>query len=190
MAGLSDKQTKFVDEYLIDLNATQAAIRAGYSPKTAYSQGQRLLKKDEVQARIQERRKDAQKRAEVTLDDVLLEYKRIAFTGMSKFLRISPDGDPIIDLSACTPEDLDLLAESSIEDFTEGRGEDARDIRRVKIKTMDRLKALETLGKHLGMGDKAANAAVDRLAEAVKEISRRGSAAPISTARPSGNKQP
>ncbi|WP_235420893.1 terminase small subunit [Jeotgalibacillus soli] len=53
----TDKQQMFIDEYLVDLNATQAAIRAGYSEKTAYSQGQRLLKKVEISARIEELKK-------------------------------------------------------------------------------------------------------------------------------------
>ena len=52
--NMTDKQKKFADEYLIDTNATQAAIRAGYSEKTAYSQGQRLLKNDEVKTYIDE----------------------------------------------------------------------------------------------------------------------------------------
>ena len=184
MGNLSAKQEKFVDEYLIDLNATQAAIRAGYSQRTAQPASSRLLSNVMVQALIQQRRKAAQKRAEVTLDEILLEYKRIAFGGMSKFLRVTHDGDPQIDLSKCSPEDLDLLAEATVEDFTEGRGEDARDVRRIKIKPLDRLKALETLGKHLGLGDKAATQPQDRLALALIEISKRGSAAPIATASP------
>ncbi len=53
MANLTAKQQRFVDEYLIDLNATQAAIRAGYSPKSAYSIGQENLKKPEIQEAIQ-----------------------------------------------------------------------------------------------------------------------------------------
>lgn len=52
---MTPKQAVFVSEYLVDLNATQAAIRAGYSPRTAYSQGQRLLKNVEVQQAIQDR---------------------------------------------------------------------------------------------------------------------------------------
>lgn len=55
MSKLTEKQKRFVEEYLIDLNATQAAIRAGYSPKTAYSAGQRLLKNVEVRKAIDER---------------------------------------------------------------------------------------------------------------------------------------
>ena len=64
--ALSEMQQLFCDEYLIDLNATQAAIRAGYSEKTAYSQGQRLLKNVEIQKQIQKRKDDRSKRTEIT----------------------------------------------------------------------------------------------------------------------------
>lgn len=70
---------RFVDEYLVDLNATQAAIRAGYSPKTAYSMGQRLLKDVEVQAAIQEARARREKRTEITQDRVVQEIADNAF---------------------------------------------------------------------------------------------------------------
>ena len=177
----ADRYDAFARAYIESLNATDAALKAGYSPKTAYSQGQRLLKNVEVQNLLQKLRKEAQKRAEVSLDDVLNEYKRIAFTGMSRFIKINDDGEPVVDLSDCTPEDLDLLTETQLEAFTENEG--ARQVRRIKIKTMDRLKALETLGKHLGLGEKTKEEAQDRLTLALIEISKRGSAAPIATAR-------
>lgn len=59
--ALNDKQRRFVDEYLVDLNATQAAIRAGYSPKTAGSQAFDLLKKPEIHEYIEERRAPVEK---------------------------------------------------------------------------------------------------------------------------------
>ena len=68
---MNDKQESFVREYLIDLNATQAAIRAGYSEATAYSQGQRLLKNVEVADAIQKQMDKRAKRVEVTADYVL-----------------------------------------------------------------------------------------------------------------------
>lgn len=70
---MTPKQTRFVDEYLIDLNATQAAIRAGYSQKTAGQIGEQNLRKLEVASAIKIRLDAAQKRAETTLDDILNE---------------------------------------------------------------------------------------------------------------------
>ena len=175
MRKLNDKQKRFVYEYSLDLNATQAAIRAGYAQKTAYSQGQRLLKNVEISAEIGRMRKETEKRTEVTLDRIIAEYSRVAFTGLSKFIRINEEGHPVLDLSGCAPRDLDLLAELQVDD--DGK------IQRIRIKQLDKLKALEALGKHLGLGEKAANKPQDTLSLALIEISKRGSAAPIATAR-------
>jgi phage terminase small subunit len=77
--GLNPKRERFVAEYLIDLNATQAAIRAGYSPKTAYSQGQRLLKDDEVRCALTKAKTDRADRLDITADRVLQEIAILAF---------------------------------------------------------------------------------------------------------------
>lgn len=71
MAKLTPKQQRFVDEYLIDLNATQAAIRAGYSEKTAYSIGDENLKKPDIKKAIEKAQQERQKRTLVTQDDVI-----------------------------------------------------------------------------------------------------------------------
>ena len=77
MQKLSAKQERFAREYLLDLNATQAAIRAGYSPKTAYSMGQRLLKNVEIQSAIQGAMDERSKRTEVDADYVLTNLLEI-----------------------------------------------------------------------------------------------------------------
>lgn len=77
MAALNDKQATFVREYLIDLNATQAAIRAGYSEKTAASQGERLLRNVEVAAAIQEAMDKRSERTEIDADWVLKRWAKI-----------------------------------------------------------------------------------------------------------------
>ena len=78
MAGnLTQKQRRFVDEYLIDLNATQAAIRAGYSAKTAGQIGEQNLKKLEIQELLTERMKAREKRTEITQDSVLRDIEAI-----------------------------------------------------------------------------------------------------------------
>ena len=68
---LRERQKRFVEEYLVDLNATQAAIRAGYSEQTAYSIGQRLLKKVEVQEAIQQAQNKRSERTQITQDEVI-----------------------------------------------------------------------------------------------------------------------
>lgn len=178
--SLNAKQAAFVREYLICRNGTRAAIAAGYAEKSAHVTASQLLRNPKVAAAIAEGEKKAEARAAVTLDDVVNELARIAFSGMSKFLSVTPDGDPMVDLSACTPADLDLLAEATVEDFTVGRGEDARDVRRIKIKPLDRINALIKLGQHLGLGNKTADEAQNGIAAALRELaSRNASAAPL-----------
>jgi len=75
---LTPKQQRFVDEYLVDLNATQAAIRAGYSAKTAGSIGQRLLTKIEIQAELAAAMAAREERTEITADYVLRRLKEEA----------------------------------------------------------------------------------------------------------------
>lgn len=77
-AALNERQKRFIAEYLIDLNATQAAVRAGYSQKTAYSMGQRLLKKVEIQDEIQKAMRQRQERTEINQDYVIEKLKEIA----------------------------------------------------------------------------------------------------------------
>jgi phage terminase small subunit len=73
---LTNKQSKFVSEYLVDLNATQAAIRAGYSPHTAQEQSSRLLSKAIVQEAVMKEREKAAKRNEVTVDEITQMHRR------------------------------------------------------------------------------------------------------------------
>ena len=151
MSKLNSKQEQFVREYLIDLNATQAAIRAGYSEKTARSQGQRLLTHVDIAEAIAKAQEERAKRTEITADRVLKELGKIGFSNMQDYIRTTSDGDPYIDLSALTHDQAAAISEVTTEDFTDGRGDDARDVRRVKIKLSDKRAALVDIGKHLGM---------------------------------------
>ncbi len=78
---LTDKQAKFCEEYLVDLNGTQAAIRSGYSPKTANEQASRMLAKVNIQERIAEKQSEASDRTSITVDFVLNGIKDIAVEG-------------------------------------------------------------------------------------------------------------
>lgn len=82
--AITNKQARFIDEYLVDFNATQAAIRAGYSPKTAYSQGSRLLKDVEISAAI--------KAAVMPAEEVMLRLSDIARGDIADLMAISSTG--------------------------------------------------------------------------------------------------
>ncbi len=151
MNELTAKQDRFVAEYLIDLNATQAAIRAGYSEKTAKQMGTENLAKPVLAAAIQKAMADRAERTKIKADDVIRELAKIGFANMLDYIAIGKDGDPYVDLSKLTREQAAAIGEVTVEDFTDGRGEDARDVRRVKFKLADKRGALVDLGRHFAL---------------------------------------
>ena len=142
MAKLTEKQQRFVDEYLIDLNATQAAIRAGYSAKTADVQGSRMLGNVKVQQAIAEAMAKRSKRTGVNQDRVVLELAKNAFVKMTDIV----DSEGRIRSNA-TDDDLSCI--ESIK-YKESDNEYGGSVER-EVKISSKLKALELLGKHLGM---------------------------------------
>lgn len=139
---LTDKQQAFVHEYLIDLNATQAAIRAGYSVKTANEQGARLLANVSIQEAISKAMAERSKRTGVNQDRVVLELAKIAFVRMTDVV----DSNGKIKQGA-SADDLSCI--ESIK-YKESDNEFGGSVER-EVKIASKLKALELLGKHLGM---------------------------------------
>lgn len=137
---LSPKQERFVEEYLIDFNATRAAKAAGYSEKTAYSQGFEQLKKPEIQAKIADARARMSKRTEITQDKVLNELAKVGFANIWHFLKVNDSGEYVADLSGATEEQVAAISWASFD----GPG-------RVTIRMHDKLAALDKIAKHLGM---------------------------------------
>lgn len=121
---MTDKQKRFCDEYLIDCNATQAAIRAGYSEKTAYSIGDENLKKPELKNYIDERMAELASEKVATADEVI-QY-------LTSVLRGSSEGEEIV---------------------VEGIGDGCSEARTMKKapSEKERLKAAELLGKRYGL---------------------------------------
>ena len=142
MAKLTEKQQRFVDEYLIDLNATQAAIRAGYSAKTAQEQGSQNLSKLMVQQAIAEQMADRSRRTGVNQDRIVLELARIAFAKITDIV----DSEGKI---KSTATDDDLACIESVK-YNGSESETSSSVER-EVKLSSKLKALELLGKHLGM---------------------------------------
>lgn len=149
--ALNARQTAFVEEYLVDMNATQAAIRAGYSERTAAQTASRLLRNVKVQAATQAAKEARTERTKITQDAVIEELAKIGFANMADYMKVGKDGDPYLDFSKLTRDQSAALVEVSVEDFVDGRGEDAREVRRVKFKLGDKRRSLVDIGKHLGM---------------------------------------
>lgn len=147
--ALNEKQKRFVEEYLVDINATQAAIRAGYSERTARSQGQRLLTNADIQAAIQEAREAASNSLRITRDRVLQEYARLAFFDPRKLF--AENGKPK-DISELDDDTAAALAGLDVMEEYSGTGESRVFMGYTKkYKLANKLGALDSLGKHLGM---------------------------------------
>lgn len=143
--ALTAKQQRFVDEYLIDLNATQAAIRTGYSKKTARQMGTENLSKPVIQEAIAKGMEDRSSRTGISPDRVLLELGRLAFVDIRKAYTEDGSLKPLHEL------DDDTAAAVAGMDVTEiGTGDDAIGFVK-KIKLSDKKGALELVMRHLGM---------------------------------------
>lgn len=140
---LSEQRQRFVDEYLIDLNGTQAAIRAGYSPKTANEQASRLLANVSIQEAIAKAMAERSKRTGVNQDRVVLELARIAFVNIEDVV----DTDTGEILPNASKDDLACI--ESVK-FKQSDNQYGGSIER-EVKFASKLKALEKLGQHLGM---------------------------------------
>lgn len=148
MADLTPKQARFVEEYLVDLNATQAALRSGYSPKTSAKIGFENLQKPEIQNAISAAQVRRSRRTEITQDRVLQELAKLGFGDIRDIF--AEDGS----LKHPNSMDADAAARiSSIEVVVRPvPGTQGQEVEHVaKIKAWDKLGALTQIGRHLGM---------------------------------------
>jgi phage terminase small subunit len=173
MAKMTARQQLFCEEYLTDLNATQAAIRAGYSEKTAEQAASRLLTNVKVQEYIQERKKERIKRIEITQDAVLKEIAIVAFAVATDYAKVVEreatveiDGEivPLLDAEG-NPVKYKTVEPVLTDDLTEEQKKALAVIKKgrdgFEIKPHDKMKALEMLGRHLGLWDKKPEADED-----------------------------
>lgn len=137
--ALTKKQKVFVEEYLIDLNATQAAIRAGYSPDTAQEQSSRLLSNVMVKAAVDKAMAERSRRTGVNADRVLLELAKIGFANITDVV----DVDTAKIREDAKEEDLACIQSIKIKPTEYGTERE--------IKMYDKKAALVDIGKHLGM---------------------------------------
>lgn len=146
---LTAKQEKFCQEYLVDLNATQSAIRAGYSIDTAHSIGWENLRKPEIQLRLTELRTELNNQNGNLAQQVIDELKKIGFSNIQDYLEA---GNEIRDISAMDRDKAAVISgiKKSKTTFGDGDGNEGEK-ETVEFKMWDKLNALEKLGKHLGI---------------------------------------
>lgn len=167
---LTPKQVRFIEEYLVDLNGTQAAIRAGYSPDSATVQASKMLTLPKIQEALTAKQSKRSARLEVSVDRIEKELARIAFADMKRFAQwgpteaalksqsladeanrgmdpmsqVAPTGVMLVSSELLTEDDTAAVAQVT-EANQPGGG------LKYGIKLHDKLKALELLGKRHGM---------------------------------------
>ena len=151
---LSTSERLFVDAFLIKDSPRSAALAAfpDYASRPTLADVRALdyMRQPLVKAAIAEKLREAAAKTDITVERVINEIALVAFARMGDFIRITPDGEPFVDLSEATPEQLAAIAEVQVEDFKDGRGDDARDVRRVKFKLHDKLSGLDKLMRRFG----------------------------------------
>lgn len=158
---MTNKQKVFCEEYLIDLNATQAAIRAGYKPDSAGSVGSENLQKPEIRARIDQMLADRSARTGVNADRVIRELAKVAFVKATDVVNV----DEATVKDNASEDDKSCIQAVKVKvvngDFTSIERE---------IKLCDKVRALELLGKHLGIFDDSINVDVHGAVKIVDDI--------------------
>lgn len=148
---ISDKQEMFCQEFMIDFNATQAAIRAGYSPKTAKQQGSRLLTNVDIQERLSELKNKASERLEITHDMLLRELANIGFSDIKEFYEEGLSLKEIVNLSSDKTKAISSIKKT----LTTFGSEDNQGTKEtIEFKLHDKLAAIDKIGRHIGFFEK------------------------------------
>lgn len=146
---LTNRQKKFIKFYNVEANATKAAIKAGYSKKTAYSSGQRLLKNVEVQNALQKKAEQLNEKLDISKERILREWALLAYSNIVDVVDASGQNVSLKDLSKL-PEDV----QRTVQSVSEGKFG-------VSIKLHDKKAGLEALSKHMQLWvDRSANVTV------------------------------
>jgi len=152
---LTNKHKIFVAEYLACSDSTKAAVAAGYSKKTAQSQGCQLLKVPKIAAEISKQTEKRLEKLGYKADDVLSELARLGFSNMLDYIRVGSDGAIKVDMSELDRARAAAIQEVTVDEYAERTGQDEdgkptyETVKRIKFKLADKRGALELLGKNL-----------------------------------------
>lgn len=169
----NNKIRRFVAEYLKDQNGTQAAIRAGYSKRTANEQAARLLTKVSVKKKIESALRKAEAAAGVTIADTLRKISRLADSDIRELFNDDGSLKNVKDW----PDEIALSVSSvEVDELFEGTGRDREQVGETKkVKLWDKVKALEMLGRHLKMFTDKTEISMDKKSfDLLEESIRRG----------------
>ncbi len=153
----NQRHERFAQNIAQGKTLVDAYQEAGYDsePLAASASASRLLSNAKVSARVEEIKAKIVERviekSAITPAMVIQELALLGFSNMADFVKVGPDGDPFTDFTGMDRDKAAAIGEITVEDFKDGRGDDARDVRRIKFKLLDKRAALVDIGKHLGM---------------------------------------
>lgn len=149
---LAPKQQRFVEEYLVDLNATQAAIRAGYAPRSAVVTASRLLTNANISQAIQVKQLKRSERTEITADRVLQELARIGFADVRDLFVWDEERAAYVPSRDLTDDQAAAISSIEAETVRYTREDGTEETKiKLKLRTYDKVAALDKIAKHLGM---------------------------------------
>ena len=201
MGKLTDKQERFCQEYIIDLNATQAALRAGYSAKCINHQGPANLLKPIIQVEIQKLKAKRSERVQIEADSVVKELAKVAFSNIKNYLNIEDDEVYFKDFKDITDEHAAAIESVKVtKKIIKGKKEnDDIEIQAIQFKLHSKLNALEQLGKHLGIYEKdndqsrpiptTKTVTLEEMKERIREVENAGTGIDYRSIEGSGSRQ-
>lgn len=152
-ARLNIRQMAFVREYVLRGNAARAYRLAGYSPDNADVHAAILLTRPNIQKAIREARAEIEKEYAVSRDRVIGEVARIAFANKLDCFEVDENGNVVPDFKRLTRDKAAAIQEITVEEYMDGRGDDAERVKRTHVKLYDKQKALADLAKLMGYNE-------------------------------------
>ncbi|GEO80448.1 terminase small subunit [Pararhodospirillum oryzae] len=159
--ALSDPERRFVEAYLAHGRNGARAWRAALDPEAGRSASARaaaFLRRpavaralEEAEARARAHTEAVLERYALTNERVLEELTSVAFSRPLDLMRLNPDGTAVVDLSTLDDHQAAAIAEVTVDEFMDGKGPDARPVRRMRVRLADKLRALNLLGQRLGL---------------------------------------
>lgn len=148
---LSSRHLKVVNLYMKGMSKKEALKMAGYSDYTATHDAGSIFGREDVQKEIEFRTQKMVERAQLTEDWIVERLKKIADSSVGDLIDLDEKGQPFFNWKKMTPDIRKALADLDIHEYKEGRGPNARDVKKIRVRMQDQMKALELLGKYLGM---------------------------------------
>lgn len=146
-------QTHFmtVEYYIRGMTKQQAMIKAGFSESYAAQKAYKVFGREDVQRAIEQRRYAMKSRQNGIVDRIQDELAKIAFFNIGQVISVTNDGEFIYDFSTATMDEFAAIGECTVEYYTEGKGEDAKEVKRIKVRPYDKKAALDSLARINGM---------------------------------------